>query len=189
MSSASIGRYWFFGHHLLSRGLTQCVKETKTILGWLSINVRSGVSQSFLQCRLPFFSAFFLRLRPFLLISYSQCLIVVPIKYCNIGPLFLFFLFNSINTVARVDRSDKGFKRLSNASLVIVRVCLSQRNYWQNMPLNRPSLVSSICIYLRSIGKAVSCVCKYFQIYFQTIRKIKILSNKRQQKQKFRHKS
>ena len=138
---------------------------------------------------LPFFSALFLRLRPFLLISYSQCLIVLPIKYCNIGPLFLFFLFNSINTVARVDRSDKGFKRLSNASLVIVRVCLSQRNYWQNMPLNHPSLVSSICIYLRSIEKAVSCVCKYFEIYFQTIMKIQILSNKRQQKQKFRQKS
>ena len=82
----------------------------KTILGWLSINGRwSGVSQCFLQCSLvPNLLSSLLALHPFLLISYSQCLIVVPIKYCNIGPLFLFFLFNSINTVARVDRSDTG---------------------------------------------------------------------------------
>ena len=65
--------------------------------------------------------------------------------------------------------------------IVIVRAYLSQRNYQQNMPLNRPLPISSICIFLISIEKAVFDVCKYFQIYFQTIRKIQISFNKKQQ--------
>ena len=48
-------------------------------------DVRSGVSQCFLQ-RAPFFPSFLHLLGLFLLISYSQCLIVLPIKYCNIVP-------------------------------------------------------------------------------------------------------
>ena len=64
----------------------------KTILGWLSINGRwSGVSQCFLQCSLvPNLLSSLLALDPFLLISYSQCLI--GRRWSNTATPFVFFL-------------------------------------------------------------------------------------------------